>query len=127
MVEKGKEKCAWQCEHFECPSLCSEPCNRPPCNEPCKKLLRCKHKCIGLCGETCPQWCRICTPDAEEAINLMTLSEFDPKDCFIQLIDCNHVFEVSTLDNWMTTQSESEAVQLPVCPQCKTPIRRTFR
>lgn len=29
------------------------PC-RAPCNERCSKVLRCRHRCPGLCGEACP-------------------------------------------------------------------------
>jgi hypothetical protein len=78
---------------------------------------------------------------------MMTLSEFDittdrfVKVCFpnvpvrgtsadnalSQLMDCKHVFEVEGLDNWMRSQGESDSVQLPCCPNCRTPIRQTYR
>ncbi|KAJ0068273.1 hypothetical protein NL108_004666 [Boleophthalmus pectinirostris] len=53
------EPCAWQCPHQTCTKLCHEPCDRPPCNEPCDKTLACRHPCIGLCGEKCPDKCRV--------------------------------------------------------------------
>lgn len=122
------EPCAWRCEHVTCPSLCGEPCDRPPCNEPCKLALLCGHPCIGLCGEPCPTWCFTCTPAEEETITLMNLRDFDKEsDRFVQLIDCQHVFEVSGLDSWMNQQAQNPAIQLPHCPNCRTPIRQTYR
>ncbi len=44
-----------------------------------------------------------------------------------QLIDCQHVFEVSGLDSWMNQQAQNPAIQLPHCPNCRTPIRQTYR
>ncbi|ELR18944.1 uncharacterized protein ACA1_233420 [Acanthamoeba castellanii str. Neff] len=44
-----------------------------------------------------------------------------------QLIDCQHVFEVSGLDSWMNQQAQNTAIQLPHCPNCRTPIRQTYR
>ena len=58
-----KELCQWSCEHKTCTKKCGEPCNRPRCNEPCKKILPCTHNCAGLCGEICPQLCRVCDKD----------------------------------------------------------------
>ena len=53
--------CPWRCPHHQCTRCCCEPCNRPPCNWPCpRKLARCGHPCIGLCGETCPTLCMVC-------------------------------------------------------------------
>jgi hypothetical protein len=43
------------------------------------------------------------------------------------LIDCQHVFEVSGLDSWMNQQAQNAAIQLPHCPNCRTPIRQTYR
>lgn len=36
-----------------------------PCNRPCLNRLKCGHLCIGLCGETCPNVCRVCDPENE--------------------------------------------------------------
>ena len=58
-----KELCQWSCEHKTCTKKCGEPCNRPRCDEPCKKILPCTHNCAGLCGEICPQLCRVCDKD----------------------------------------------------------------
>ena len=55
-----QEPCAYKCDHFECTKTCSELCDRPVCNSPCPKQLKCKHACIGFCGEPCPPLCLIC-------------------------------------------------------------------
>lgn len=54
------EPCPLSCPHSECTKPCGQPCNRRPCNEPCPELLKCGHPCIGFCGDTCPQACRVC-------------------------------------------------------------------
>ena len=28
-------------------------------------MLKCNHKCMGLCNETCPELCRICNKNDE--------------------------------------------------------------
>lgn len=61
-VHSLQEPCTWRCEHKKCTKLCRDICDREPCDEPCKKVLRCSHPCIGLCGEPCPPLCRICHP-----------------------------------------------------------------
>ncbi|ELU02175.1 hypothetical protein CAPTEDRAFT_70928, partial [Capitella teleta] len=54
------EPCKWSCPHFRCDLTCWHPCKRPACNFPCPKSLMCGHQCSGLCGEECPQVCKIC-------------------------------------------------------------------
>ena len=48
---------------------------------------------------------------------------------FVQLEDCEHAIEVSSLDQWMstTTDQHEDSVQLKACPICKTTIRRNLR
>lgn len=48
---------------------------------------------------------------------------------FVQLEDCHHIIEVTSLDQWMetTTNHHEDAVQLKACPRCKTSIRRNLR
>ena len=130
------EKCEWRCPHFKCTKPCGQPCNRPPCNKPCKKVLKCGHECIGLCGERCPSKCRVCNRD--EVCEIFFGSEDEDDARFIELRDCNHIFEVSGLDQWMRTDTsgsqsdpdmppESNQVLFKVCPRCKTPIRKSLR
>ena len=55
------EPCPNQCEHLNCSKRCGEVCDRPPCDRPCQKFIeKCGHACIGMCGEPCPPFCRVC-------------------------------------------------------------------
>ena len=96
------EACQWRCKHFKCNRKCGEMCNRPRCNSPCTKRLKCGHPCIGLCGEKCPNLCRICNNAVVTGIFFGTENEHDAR--FIQLEDCGHILEVSGLDKWMDQQ-----------------------
>lgn len=125
-----REPCKWECEHYKCMAACGEMCTRPPCNRACeKRLKKCGHPCIGLCGEDCPTLCRICDKDQVTEIFFGTEDEEDAR--FIQLKDCAHVFEVSGLDHWMDSQKtnpdQSNIIKFIECPKCKTPIRRSLR
>ncbi|XP_041359513.1 NFX1-type zinc finger-containing protein 1-like [Gigantopelta aegis] len=144
--------CPWSCRHKRCTRLCSEACDRDRCDERCRKQLSCGHPCIGLCGEPCPRLCRICDGD-HETFKLWLGNEDDPNARFVELQDCSHIIEVTSLDHWMDDvrgpeeEDEDEklkcddldkakksdddeaktAVLLKVCPRCKTPIRRNLR
>ncbi|KAL3847655.1 hypothetical protein ACJMK2_018556 [Sinanodonta woodiana] len=123
-----REPCEWKCPHFKCTKLCSESCNRSRCNEPCSKNLSCGHPCIGLCGETCPQYCRVCDKDIVTEVKFGREDEPDAR--FVQLEDCDHIVEVDALDQWIGSvndDSTANTIQLKVCPTCKTPIRRNLR
>ena len=121
-----REPCKWRCDHYQCTATCGEMCNRPPCNAPChKRIERCGHPCIGLCGEDCPKLCRTC--DKEEVTEVFFGTEEEKNARFIQLKDCGHILEVSGLDQWMSQKESSGAVQFKECPKCKTPIRRSLR
>ncbi|KAG9353375.1 hypothetical protein JZ751_017954 [Albula glossodonta] len=125
------EPCAWRCQHHRCGRLCHEPCDRPPCNEPCEKTLPCGHPCIGLCGELCPDKCRIC--HREQVTEIFFGEEDDPLAFFIQLEDCGHIFESAAMDRYMgmgseaQAEDEEQAVRLKECPRCRTPVRRNLR
>lgn len=126
-----KELCDWKCQkscpnQYKCTRLCGEKCNRPPCDTPCKMRLRCKHTCIGVCGEPCPSLCLVC--DRDKVTEIFFGTEDDDGARFIQLQDCEHVFEVSGMDQWMKENTtEAQNIILKFCPKCKTPIRRSFR
>ncbi|EFJ18745.1 hypothetical protein SELMODRAFT_315, partial [Selaginella moellendorffii] len=123
-----RERCSWRCRHLKCELKCHETCQRGRCDMPCRRRLStCRHRCIGLCGEPCPTKCRICDPETRDPISLTSLGESDRSDRFIQLQDCGHLFEVSTLDRWMESDDNQSAILLKSCPLCKTPIRRTHR
>ncbi|KAK2861853.1 hypothetical protein Q5P01_001386 [Channa striata] len=126
------EPCAWQCPHHSCSKLCHEPCDRPPCTRPCSKTLDCGHPCIGLCGDKCPNKCRIC--DRDEVTEIFFGTEEDPDAYFIQLEDCKHIVEYTAMDHYMgmddspQVNEEGEvAIKLKECPKCRTPIRKNLR
>ncbi|XP_051887506.1 NFX1-type zinc finger-containing protein 1 isoform X2 [Pristis pectinata] len=121
------EPCEWACKHYKCQKLCSEPCDRQPCNEPCKKLLKCRHPCVGLCGEPCPDKCRVCHRD--DLTDIFFGTEEEPDARFVQLEDCHHIFEVTGFDRYMNEENESSdmIIKLKDCPRCRTPIRKSLR
>ncbi|XP_015283816.1 PREDICTED: NFX1-type zinc finger-containing protein 1-like [Gekko japonicus] len=122
------QPCTWACRHHKCSQACSDICDRPRCNEPCRKTLKCKHPCVGLCGEPCPPKCRVC--HREELTEIFFGNEDEPKARFVLLKDCGHVFEVGGLDRWMDGAPDSgvaRSVQQQVCPKCSTPIQRNPR
>uniref|UniRef100_A0A9J7Y8U9 Zinc finger, NFX1-type containing 1 n=1 Tax=Cyprinus carpio carpio TaxID=630221 RepID=A0A9J7Y8U9_CYPCA len=125
------EPCEWQCPHHSCTKLCHEPCDRPPCSVPCNNTLPCGHRCIGLCGDPCPNKCRICHKD--EVTEIFFGNEDDPDACFIQLDDCKHLFEATGMDQYMNLDEDQDAeldqraIRLKDCPRCRTPIRRNLR
>ena len=69
----------------------------------------------------------ICNKDEVTEIFFGTEDEEGAR--FIQLKDCEHVFEMSGLDQWMETQNaaESQLIKFIECPKCRTPIRRSLR
>ena len=115
--------CEKKCFHTECNNLCSESCDRRPCNEPCQSPLRCRHPCIGLCGDNCPTLCRKC--HAGKLSILCPEISRDEQARFVQLIDCGHIINVRTMDLWMSRPLHN--VQLRKCPRCSTPIINSLR
>lgn len=60
---RGKcgKPCGWRCPHHQCFRPCSAPCLRVTCNRRCtKRLDSCGHRCVGVCGESCPPFCPAC-------------------------------------------------------------------
>ena len=96
-----EEKCNYKCQHSECFKKCIEICDRKICNEKCKKKQICGHNCIGICGEKCPDICRICNEN-NKIFQFCTLSQTKPKDnsLYYQL-DCGDIFEINSLNNYM--------------------------
>lgn len=129
-----QESCQGGCIHSKCSNKCGEMCNNDVCNLSCKKILRCGHSCIGLCGEICPTLCRICDADNEAGFDsltrISTLRENDSNSRFIQLQDCGHIFDVEYLDMYMesidihvpSNDNIPKAIQPPTCPNCKKMI-----
>ncbi|XP_030831564.1 NFX1-type zinc finger-containing protein 1-like [Strongylocentrotus purpuratus] len=120
-------RCNWKCEHHDCKRLCCEPCNIPPCNKPCSKKRKCGHPCIGLCGETCPNKCRIC--DKEDLEQRFFGTEDIQTARYIQLEDCGHYFEVEGLDKFLGLGTKSDGAEIftklsvKTCPRCEKPIQ----
>ncbi|XP_026856434.2 NFX1-type zinc finger-containing protein 1 [Electrophorus electricus] len=125
------EPCGWTCPHQSCSKLCHEPCDRPPCKEKCNETLPCGHPCIGLCGDPCPDKCRVC--HYEEVTEIFFGNEQEPDARFVQLEDCKHIIESTAMDLYMGMDEDQEAgldqraIRLKECPRCRTPIRRNVR
>lgn len=124
------EACQWACPHHMCTRKCGEQCDRPRCDKPCRKKLKCKHPCIGLCGEECPTLCCVCNKD--KVTEIFFGDEDEPDARFVRLKDCGHIFEVKGLDQWMDQESvgddtKSREIQFKQCPKCKVPVRRSLR
>ncbi len=98
-------------------------------------MLRCGHACIGLCGDSCPGWCRFC--HRNQVAEIFFGSEDEPDARYVQLKDCGHILEATGMDSWIksryedTTDSETRnknnSIQFPECPKCKSQIRNTLR
>ncbi|KAE8749845.1 hypothetical protein FOCC_FOCC003313 [Frankliniella occidentalis] len=116
-----KERCPSVCVHRQCGSLCGVPCPQGPCNEPCTEVLSCGHPCVGLCGELC-----LCRPCSDIEIFFGTEEDEDAR--FVTLPDCKHVFEVSSLDHWLTGIDEKGSeIKKKVCPKCTTVVATSLR
>ncbi|GFS28363.1 NFX1-type zinc finger-containing protein 1 [Trichonephila inaurata madagascariensis] len=123
--DKCAEPCGWSCPHKKCTQLCGEICNRKACDEPCPKKLKCKHPCIGLCGESCPKECRICNEKEVKEVFFGMEDEDDAR--FVSLEDCGHIIEVTCLTQWMSLSTEGKReIQMKACPKCKMVIRRNL-
>ncbi|KAK3914768.1 NFX1-type zinc finger-containing protein 1 [Frankliniella fusca] len=114
------EKCLRRCAHVQCRRKCGQECIVKACEEPCTKIIRkCGHKCIGLCGDKC-----LCEECNEGVRDIFFGTEDDENARFIQLPDCNHIFESTALLQWL---QEDTDIKEKVCPNCKTPIRTSLR
>ena len=111
------ESCVIKCPHRECTNSCGQKCNVEPCNKRCKKMMKCKHQCMGLCGERCPNVCRICDPN-NECFQIFFGNE-DDEDALFYKTECGHVIEYKGLDEYFKSQ---RTINLPVCPKCKTQL-----
>ncbi|KAL3857885.1 hypothetical protein ACJMK2_012514 [Sinanodonta woodiana] len=124
-----REPCQWKCRRhcpngFTCRRICSDDCNRLRCDVPCERIIStCFHKCIALNCEKCI--CREC----EEGIHFEIFfgKEDDPHAIFYRLEDCCHIFELSSLDEYMDKKDSERHVGMKVCPRCTTPILHSNR
>ena len=111
------EPCVIKCPHRKCTKNCGQKCNVPPCNVRCNKIMKCKHQCMGLCGERCPNVCKICDPD-NEYFQIFFGNE-NEEDALFYKTECGHVFEYRDLDRYFESQRRSS---IPVCPRCKSQL-----
>ncbi len=122
---------------------CAAPCNRLPCDERCDKQLSCGHQCPGLCGETCPEgYCQACDQRSDARVDLLEFKEYrdiDLDETPIVVLSCAHFFTAESLDGlshmsavytqdatgvWAGLRVSPSSVAVPLCPDCKQPIRQ---
>ena len=115
--EKCKKKCYIGCEHGQCYKLCYELCDIGRCNEPCKNILKCGHKCIGICGERCPNLCKICNKDNECFKTLLEDEDENNNNLLYYMTKCKHIFEVKKLDNYIDNDNK---ISMILCPKCNS-------
>lgn len=114
-----------ECPHHNNTEICTEPNKGLKCDKPCHEQLSCGHRCIGICGDICPQVCRICSTDAD---GLTTNG--DKEAMFIELVDCGHVFEVGRIDSLIAEariDSDEYEINQKKCPECGTLILHSRR
>ena len=122
--------CTRKCEHQECTRLCGELCDCPPCNKPCQEKLPCGHDCMGLCGEVCPNVCRICDKDSfNDKVPQIFLTEDlkESPDLKIIMLDCGHMYDVESLDQYYRQSDPDGKVQWKKCLHCNMPVLKTNR
>ena len=111
------EECSFKCPHSKCNKLCGELCDRKPCDKRCDKKMKCGHQCYGLCGERCPDVCRICEPDKEcFKEDFFYKCELD-EDALLYKTKCGHLFQIEGMDYYFKNQ---KAIQMFTCPYCKS-------
>ena len=128
-----REPCSWECSHYKCSKFCFEQCDREPCDRQCRKSInvdKCDHRqrCVGVCGEPCPEICRKCDKEELENIdNMYSLHDDSSRSpsTYMQL-GCSHVFETTWLDSWMESHSQDSSGELTIkqicCPLCRDPV-----
>ncbi|XP_069359382.1 NFX1-type zinc finger-containing protein 1-like [Maniola hyperantus] len=118
-----QEQCSRTCPHGTCKRRCGEECTRAACVQPCPRALGCGHPCRGLCGERCPDVCKLCRP--EQFPTDFLGDQFDDDALFIVLEDCGHVMEFENMENLM--KGKSDLIAIHSCPYCRAPIINTPR
>ena len=109
------EPCEIGCPHRQCTQTCGENCNVDPCNERCTKKMKCKHQCMGLCGERCPNICKICDPN-NDCFNIFFGNEDDENALFYKT-GCGHIIEYQAMDTYIKNLRN---ISIPTCPKCKS-------
>ena len=123
-------RCKWMCLHQRCTKRCGEICNRKRCDKQCTKKLKCGHPCLGLGSEQCPPVCHKCD-SVKDKVEVILGDEHDESAGYryIKLNDCQHIFAVDALDQWMDQKDDSmhQIVQWKGCFICKKPVMTTLR
>jgi len=79
--------------------------------------MKCGHQCYGLCGERCPEVCRICNPKEQcFTEDFFYMCELD-EDALVYKTKCKHIFSVSGLDNYFNTWGKAQMIKCPKCTQ----------
>ncbi|XP_061166134.1 NFX1-type zinc finger-containing protein 1-like [Saccostrea echinata] len=138
ICEPCTRPCNWDCDRkcknsFKCSKQCFEDCERPRCDNRCKRTLKgcnSRHRCTGVCGEICPNFCKRCNND--QLHEMFSEAKRNDKALFIELVDCGHIFDLDAMDRHMQSESSDESnknrqVALKMCPKCSTPIKRSKR
>ena len=107
------EFCKLECKHTRCNKKCGEICDRDPCNNRCDKKMKCGHQCYGLCGERCPNICKICEPK-NVAFEIFYGNE-DDDDALFYKTKCGHIIEYRGMDKYLENQREIKMYQCPKC------------
>ncbi|EZF12030.1 hypothetical protein H112_06949 [Trichophyton rubrum D6] len=140
------ESCTWSCEHQgKCELPCAAPCNRLPCNERCSKNLSCGHQCPGICGEECAEgYCQKCSTKLDARVDFVEMKSYediDVNETPIVVLGCGHFFTTESVDCLMDMAGVYEinkngeftglkdistdlAPFIPLCPDCKYPVRQ---
>ena len=115
-----KESCPIKCKHSKCDKTCDELCERKNCDKRCDKIMKCGHQCYGLCGERCPEVCRICNPEEECFKNDFFFHTEINEDALIYKTKCDHLFEVSNFDSYINSKinKKNQLIQMFSCPRC---------
>ncbi|KAL3859446.1 hypothetical protein ACJMK2_009666 [Sinanodonta woodiana] len=113
------ESCAIRCAHGKCSKQCNEACDFR-CDNPCLKYLKCRHLCMGLCGEEC--LCILC--EKQKVLDVFNTG-ITQKSVFIRLHDCRCILEISGMDEWMKIDpSKGFFVR---CPKCRRTMLKSRR
>ena len=108
------------CPHQQCTKKCGEVCDGARCDELCEKVLACGHKCAGMCGEVCPDFCRECFAVASS--NSPPTSTYEPYSRFRNFevyVKQEEVVEVlagkRTAQDVGLAAKDLQLIQLPCC------------
>uniref|UniRef100_A0A158P8R5 RNB domain-containing protein n=1 Tax=Angiostrongylus cantonensis TaxID=6313 RepID=A0A158P8R5_ANGCA len=126
---------------------CYEECDVGYCNYPCTQKLPCGHRCMGMCGESCPSLCGFC--DRQSYMELLekyigTRRLFMSLPRIIEIEECRHLFPVEAsfsaflgsdhfkhyLDKYVDASrrmSSSMLCPFPNCGQLITQVQRYAR